>query len=234
MHELNTYQTRPPALLRQRFKEQATRFFISILTNLTFEYLQFGDTNEDLIRLLMGFVTLDEESISQLVSDQDNINIFKKDGLDPSPAFRTFLLQLLIRYRYYVNIVNRNFVRKLLWHYRVEWTTGRWVMDHGSVTHDPWPICSFSVTVGFYLRDPQWNKKTINGGPQIQPYTWWKCIHLSISWVFAGLIYDIIILFIDQMYLERTYLCIWGKLWFATMTISCRKTCIYWLSNLLR
>ena len=94
------YKIRPPALLRQRFKEQATRFFINILTNLTFKYLQFGDTNEDLICLLMGFVTLDEKIINQLVSDQDDINIFKKDGLDPSPAFRTFLLQLLIRHRY--------------------------------------------------------------------------------------------------------------------------------------
>ncbi|KAI6647030.1 E3 ubiquitin-protein ligase [Oopsacas minuta] len=88
-----------PALNRQRFKEQATRFFICILTDLTFKYLKIGDRNEDLICLLMGFVTLDEESISQLVSDQENMNIFKKDGLDPSPAFRTLLLQLLIRHR---------------------------------------------------------------------------------------------------------------------------------------
>ena len=90
---------RPAALNRQKFKDHATRFFISILTNLTFKYLQIGDTNTDLFRLLMGFVTLDEESISALLTEQGSINLFKKDGLDPSPAFRTFLLQLLIKHR---------------------------------------------------------------------------------------------------------------------------------------
>ena len=88
-----------PAVTKQKFRDQATRFFISILTNLTFKYLRIGDRNEDLILLLMGFVTLDEKNISGLIKDTENVNIFKKDGFDPSPGFRAFLLQLFIRHR---------------------------------------------------------------------------------------------------------------------------------------
>ncbi|KAI6652351.1 E3 ubiquitin-protein ligase [Oopsacas minuta] len=81
------------------FKNHATRFFIRILTDLTFKYLRKGDKNSDLIKLLMGFVSLDEKNSRILNSDTGNINIFTKEGLDPSPAFRTFLLQLLIKHR---------------------------------------------------------------------------------------------------------------------------------------
>ena len=48
----------------------------------------------------MGFVTLDEDSVSKLLTERGRISLFTKDGLDPSPAFRTFLLQLLIKHRY--------------------------------------------------------------------------------------------------------------------------------------
>ena len=89
----------PFSQLKEKFKEYATRFFISILTNLTFKSLEAGAQNTDLVTLLMGFVTLDEEGISQLLTDKASINLFTKDGLDPSPAFRTFLLQLLIKHR---------------------------------------------------------------------------------------------------------------------------------------
>ena len=85
--------------MKIKFKIHATRFFISILTNLTFKHLRVGDRNLDLIELLMGFVTLDEKSISELLTDKGSINIFSTAGLDPSPAFRTFLLQLLIKHR---------------------------------------------------------------------------------------------------------------------------------------
>ena len=96
---------RAPAVTRQKFKDQATRFFISILANLTFKYLRIGDRNEDLILLLMGFVTLDEKNISGLVRGTENVNIFQKDGLDPSPGFRAFLLQLFIRHRFLFSIL---------------------------------------------------------------------------------------------------------------------------------
>ena len=91
---------RVTAFNRRKFKYQTTRFFISILTNLTFKYLRIGDMNTELIGLLMGFVTLDEDSASKLLSEEGSINLFTKDGLDPSPAFRAFLLQLLIKHRY--------------------------------------------------------------------------------------------------------------------------------------
>ena len=32
-------------------------------------------------------------------SDKDKMNLFAEDGVDPSPAFRTYLLQLLIKHR---------------------------------------------------------------------------------------------------------------------------------------
>ncbi|KAI6655773.1 E3 ubiquitin-protein ligase [Oopsacas minuta] len=86
--------------LRERFKGYATRFFISILTNLSFKYLEIEDDNTDIIRLLMGFVSLDETTFSQSLTEETNINILTKNELDPSPAFRTFLLQLLIKHRH--------------------------------------------------------------------------------------------------------------------------------------
>ena len=38
-------------------------------------------------------------------SDKDKMNLFAEDGVDPSPAFRTYLLQLLIRHRC-VSLIN--------------------------------------------------------------------------------------------------------------------------------
>ena len=88
-----------PAVTKQKFRDQATRFFISILINLTFKYLRIGDRNEDLILLLMGFVTLDEKNISGFINDSESVNIVTKHGFDPSPGFRAFLLLLFIRHR---------------------------------------------------------------------------------------------------------------------------------------
>ena len=42
---------------------------------------------------------MDENSLSELLTEESSVNIFTKDGLDPSPAFRTFLLQMLIKHR---------------------------------------------------------------------------------------------------------------------------------------
>ena len=48
----------------------------------------------------MGFVTLDEDSVNELLSEKGSIDLFTKDGPNPSPAFRAYLLQLLIKHRY--------------------------------------------------------------------------------------------------------------------------------------
>ena len=80
----------------QEFKHQATRFFISILTNLTFKSIRVDDRNDELNNFIMGFMLFNEKKTR---SDKDKMNLFAEDGVDPSPAFRTYLLQLLIRHR---------------------------------------------------------------------------------------------------------------------------------------
>ena len=80
----------------QEFKHQATRFFISILTNLTFKSIRVDDRNNELNNFIMGFMLFNEKKRS----DKDKMILFAEDGVDPSPAFRTYLLQLLIRHRF--------------------------------------------------------------------------------------------------------------------------------------
>ncbi|KAI6647050.1 E3 ubiquitin-protein ligase [Oopsacas minuta] len=104
------------ALDIQEFQIKATRFFISILTNLTFKSIRLEDRNNELNNLIMGFVKSNEKNVGKMFSDKGQIIIFTKDGVDPSPTFRAYLLQMLIRYRqdvfkdyisdYLTNVVN--------------------------------------------------------------------------------------------------------------------------------
>ncbi|KAI6656630.1 E3 ubiquitin-protein ligase [Oopsacas minuta] len=91
--------SRLTALDMQEFQIRATRFFISILTNLTFKSIELEDGNNELSNLLMEFVIPNEKSVSKKSYDKGKINIFTKDGVEPSLAFGAYLLQLLIRYR---------------------------------------------------------------------------------------------------------------------------------------
>ena len=80
----------------QEFKYHATRFFISILTNLTFKSIRVDGRNDELNKFIMSFMSFKEKRTK---SDKDKMNLFAEDEVDPSPAFRTYLLQLLIRHR---------------------------------------------------------------------------------------------------------------------------------------
>ncbi|KAI6655769.1 E3 ubiquitin-protein ligase [Oopsacas minuta] len=86
--------------LKQKFRECATRFFISLLTSLTFKSLPSSQPNAELIELLMEFVILDKGNMEELErNEKSSINLFKKNGLNPSLSFKTFLLQLMIKHR---------------------------------------------------------------------------------------------------------------------------------------
>ena len=77
----------------------ATKCFIKILTDITFKCLPKINESGN-IKLELDCITINRENIQEVVEDvYDVINIFKGEEVYLSLSFKTYILQLMIKYR---------------------------------------------------------------------------------------------------------------------------------------
>lgn len=90
-----------------RFQRQTSSFLMALISQLSFA--GNAPPEPEALKHIFGYVTRHVQGISKLQTQQ--LTLFD-DQIDPSPVFRSFILRLLLRYRYNQYLHKCQFISK--------------------------------------------------------------------------------------------------------------------------